>query len=161
MCCRLHCEMGLENHDFSRRKKQSHGRRGNLNSTLRISCQDVALLKGFGIKNKLTPQIRSVCFWLKYCIVGVKCKNNLSGRKWSPGLWKICRLFTQKATDNWGEKIALCAFSFINYRLKSPPFSETDQFCILGRIVVSSDNICQVKYDNVEGTECPGLQNTW
>ena len=71
--------MGLENHDFSRRKKQSHRRRGNLNSTLRISCHDVALLKGFGIKNKLKPRIRSVCYWLKYCIVGEKCKHYLSG----------------------------------------------------------------------------------
>ena len=82
-CWRLYCEMGLKNHAFSRRKKQSHRQRGNLNSTLRISCQDVALLKGFGIKNKLKPRIRSVCYWLKYCIVGEKCKNNLSGRaKW-------------------------------------------------------------------------------
>jgi len=103
-CCRLYCEMGLENHDFSRRKEQSHGRRGNLNSTLRISCQDVALLKGFGIKNKLKPRIRSVCYWLKYCIVGEKCKNNLSGRNklppWifqgnpMPGIKKYAKVFT-------------------------------------------------------------------
>jgi hypothetical protein len=47
-----------------------------------ISCQDVLLPKGFGMKNKSQSWICSVYYHSKCCMEAEKRKNNISGRKY-------------------------------------------------------------------------------
>ena len=51
----------------------------------RVSCQDRALAKGFGMKNKPVPRNQSIYYWLKCCMEARSSRIKSSGSALPPG----------------------------------------------------------------------------